>query len=403
MRRWFRRRAVFSILLALTAGACAGVGPAPETGPALVRLPPASVPEFSDDLHYDGVLHAVARSLDYLRRLDPDRRFRFGPDDYDARHLIRSLEAFADFVSKTPDTAALNAYLRSHFIAYGSGGRPSDGKVLFTGYYEPLLSGRSAPDAHFRWPVYARPPDLVTADLGAFSSRWEGERIVGRLAGDRLVPYFDREAIDGRGVLNGRAEVLAWVDDPVDLFFLHIQGSGKIFLQSGGSIDVHYHVPNGRPYRSIGKLLIDEEKIPREEMSMQAIREYLRRHPEERERIFFSNPSYVFFQKEEHGPLGSLEVLLTPGRSLATDRRLFPPAALVYIETAKPLVDADGTIRSWQPMARFVLNQDTGGAIRGPGRADLFWGDGPYARLAAGHMQHPGAMVFLVLDPASVE
>jgi membrane-bound lytic murein transglycosylase A len=397
-QRWFPRT-VLALFLALGLGACAAVSPTPEPRPALVRLAPGSYPAFSDDLHYDGILHAIDRSLEYLRRLPPDRRFRFGEDEYDREHLVRSLEAFAAFVRGQPDTKALNDYLRSHFRAYAAGGRPPDGEVLFTGYYEPLLKGREAPDSRFRWPVYARPDDLVTANLGDFSQRYEGERIVGRVSGGRFEPYFERSAIDGRGALSGRADVLAWVDDPVDLFFLHIQGSGKIFLPSGRTLNVHYHVTNGRPYRSIGKLLIDEGKIPREEMSMQAIREYLARHPEERERIFFENPSYVFFEQEDRGPLGSIEVLLTPGRSLATDRRLFPPAALAFIQTSKPLADGNGAIRSWDPMARFVLNQDTGGAIKGPGRADLFWGNGPYARLAAGHMQHPGKLVFLVLDP----
>ncbi|MCG6893031.1 MAG: murein transglycosylase A [Desulfobacteraceae bacterium] len=393
------RRSVMVLLSALLLAYCAAVPPAPEPRTALVRLAPASYPAFSDDLHYDGLFHAIDRSLDYLRRLPPDRRFRFGKDAYDRPHLVRSLEAFAAFVRGKPDASALNAYLRSHFLVYAARGQASGGKVLFTGYYEPLLAGSRTPDRRFRWPIYKRPDDLITANLGDFSQKFEGERIVGRVSAGRLEPYFDRSAIDGSGALEGRAEVLAWVDDPVDLFFLHIQGSGKIFLPSGSTLNVHYDVTNGKPYRSIGKLLIEEGKIPREEMSMQAIRAYLERHPEQRERILYANPSYVFFQQETRGPIGSLEVLLTPGRSLATDRRLFPPAALAFVQTSKPLADGKGGIRSWTPMARFVLNQDTGGAIQGPGRADLFWGNGPYARLAAGHMQHQGRLVFLVLKP----
>jgi membrane-bound lytic murein transglycosylase A len=183
------------------------------------------------------------------------------------------------------------------------------------------------------------------------------------------------------------------------VFFLQIQGSGKIFLDTGEVINVHYHGSNGRPYRSIGKLLIEEQKIPREEMSMQKIRSYLHAHPEEMASVFNYNPSYVFFKIEPEGPLGSINVLLTPGRSVALDRRIFPHAALAFIQTQKPVLNSAGHIDRWVECRRFVLNQDTGGAIRGPGRADLFWGNGPYAEIAAGHLAHLGELYFLILKP----
>ena len=167
----------------------------------------------------------------------------------------------------------------------------------------------------------------------------------------------------------------------------------------GPAINVHYHASNGRPYRSIGKLLIDEGKIERERMSMQAIRSYLKENPSELEAVLNYNPSYVFFKVETDGPFGYLDVKLTPGRSIALDSKLFPPAALAFMETKLPLVGGDGHIDKWSACTRFVLNQDTGGAIRGPGRADLFWGDGPYAEIAAGFMQHHGSLYFIVLKP----
>ena len=146
-------------------------------------------------------------------------------------------------------------------------------------------------------------------------------------------------------------------------------------------------------------MLIDNGKIPREEMSMQKIRAYLHDHPEEAETVLNYNPSYVFFKIEQDGPIGSLGVKLTPGRSVALDRRLFPLAGLAFVETKKPLINGDEKIHSWTDFARFMLNQDTGGAIKGPGRADLFWGDGIYAEIAAGHMQHDGEIYFLILRP----
>jgi membrane-bound lytic murein transglycosylase A len=236
-------------------------------------------------------------------------------------------------------------------------------------------------------------------DLAPFSPKYKGEKITGRVAGKTVVPYYNRNEIANSKVLEGRARKLAWIKDPVDLFFLQIQGSGKIYLDNGNTINVHYNDTNGHPYRSIGKLLLDEGKISREEMSMQKIREYLHSHPEEAENILNYNPSYVFFKIEKDGPLGCLNVKLTPGRSIALDRRIFPLPALTFVETQKPLINAAGQIHAWTNFGRFVLSQDTGGAIRGPGRADLYWGSGSYAEIAAGHMQHPGRLYFLILKP----
>jgi membrane-bound lytic murein transglycosylase A len=222
---------------------------------------------------------------------------------------------------------------------------------------------------------------------------------MGRLSGHRVVPYYNRKDIEESDVLAGKAPVLAWLEDPIDLFFLQIQGSGRVVLDNGEALNLHYDSTNGQPYRSIGRLLVEEGKIPLPEMSMQRIRDFLAAHPEQTRGILNHNPSYVFFRIEEDGPLGFLEVKLTPGRSIALDHRLFPLPALVYIETEKPVLDADGRIARWEPFGRFVVSQDTGGAIRGPARADLFWGHGPYAEAAAGHMRHRGQLYLMVLKP----
>jgi membrane-bound lytic murein transglycosylase A len=300
-----------------------------------------------------------------------------------------------------PSHEELKKFIRTHYRVYTSAGRPNHDEVLFTGYYEPHLRGSLIRSAQYRFPIYARPDDLIAIDLSLFNEKYTGQKIIGRYTDQTVVPYYERSEIDTNGALQGRAEVLAWGEDPVDIFFLQIQGSGKVYLDNGEVINVGYQTTNGQPYRSIGKLLIDEEKISVEEMSMQKIREYLHNHPEEIDAVLNHNPSYVFFTIEPEGPLGNINVKLTPGRSLALDRRIFPPAALAFIQTEKPAVDSSGQIHSWQPFTRFVLNQDTGGAIRGPGRADLFWGNGPYAEIAAGHLKHTGELYFLVLDPES--
>jgi membrane-bound lytic murein transglycosylase A len=367
---------------------------------AMVRKSTFSYPDFSDDLEFEGLEFSISKSLDYLQRVPADRTYQFGKDHYDAEHLIKSLQYFLDFIRTGPSSKELKKFIRSNFIVYQSVGRDQKGEVLFTGYYEPHLSGRLYRDEEYRYPIYALPNDLIEIDLSAFDEKYEGESIVGRYTGQTVVPYYDRQQIDEEDALVGKAAPLAWIKDPVDVFFLQIQGSGKIFLNTGEVINVHYHGTNGRPYRSIGRLLIEEQKIPKEEMSMQKIRSYLQAHPEEMAPVLNHNPSYVFFKLEPEGPLGYISVLLTPGRSIALDKRIFPPAALAYIRTKKPVVNGAGQIDSWTDCNRFVLNQDTGGAIRGPGRADLFWGNGPYAEIAAGHLAHKGKLYFLILKPA---
>jgi membrane-bound lytic murein transglycosylase A len=355
-------------------------------------------PHFEDDMRYDGLEQSILQSIAYLQRVPPDRQFTFGKDSYSADHLMQSLEKFLAYIQTSPSQKALRKFIQANYRVYRSIGSGWSKEVLYTGYYEPSYMGKLEKSADYSVPVLGRPSDLIRIDLSSFAEKYAGESITGRIEDHTVVPYYDRREIED-GALDGNAPVLAWLKDPVDLFFLQIQGSGKIYLDNGEFLNVHYDGSNGRPYRSIGKLLIDEGKIPKSEMSMQAIRSYIENHPDEMAKILFYNPSYVFFKLEEDGPLGYLEVKLTPGRSLALDRRLFPLPALAFIETQKPLVDGYGQITEWEEFSRFVLSQDTGGAIRGPARADMFWGSGNYAEIAAGHMQHRGKLYLLVLKP----
>jgi membrane-bound lytic murein transglycosylase A len=390
---------VLTTALAVFITGCPAPIKKPPEETAMVRRSSFSYPDFGDDLELDGLEHSILKSLVYLQRVPAGRTYQFGKDRFDAAHLIKSLQYFLDFIRTRPSRKELKKFIRSNYNVYQSVGRNQRGEVLFTGYYEPHLSGSLYRNEEYLYPIYALPTDLMKIDLSAFNEKYKGDSIIGRYTGQTVVPYYDRREIDGENVLVGKAEPLVWVKDPVDVFFLQIQGSGKVFLNTGEVFNVHYHGTNGRPYRSIGRLLIEEQKIPKEEMSMQKIRSYLQAHPEEMAPVLNHNPSYVFFKLEPEGPLGYLSVLLTPGRSVALDRRLFPPAALAYIQTKKPVVDSAGQIDSWADCSRFVLNQDTGGAIRGPGRADLFWGNGPYAEIAAGHLAHTGKLYFMILKP----
>ena len=392
---------VYAVLIALLVSGCKPRITPPTRENAMERLSSWSYPDFLDDMTYDDLGQSILQSLSYLNKIPADRQFFFGKDRYNTEHMIKSLQLFMDYIQKRPSLQDLEEFIQSNYHIYRSVGRDGKGEVLYTGYYEPLLKGSLVRNEEFRYPIYTRPRDLITIDLSLFHKKFKGERIIGRFTDQTVVPYYDRSEIEADEVLQGKAEVLAWARDPVDVFFLQIQGSGKVQLENGDVFNVHYQTTNGRPYRSIGKLLIDQEKISVTEMSMQKIREYLRNHPDEIDSVLNYNPSYVFFKIEPNGPLGNINVQLTPGRSIALDRRIFPPAALTFIETEKPVIDDTGQIKSWQRLSRFALNQDTGGAIKGPGRADLFWGNGSYAEIAAGHLKHTGKLYFLVWKSTS--
>lgn len=366
------------------------------THPALKKLNPSAYPQFQDDMNYERLNDAISQSLVYLRKIPSDRTFQFGTDSFSAAHIIRSLENFLKFIEKKPSSGELQEFIRADYLVYQSVGGEKDGKVLFTGYFEPILEGSQSETEEYPYPIYGEPDDLAVVDLSLFSPEFKGKTITGRVEGKTFVPYHDREEIDDEGALEDKAPILAYVRDPVQLFFLHVQGSGKVRLEDGRIISLRYQRKNGRPYRSIGKLLIEEGKISNTEMSMQKMHEYLSAHPEEISRVLNYNPSYVFFSIADGGPFGAINVKLTPERSIAIDRSLFPLSALAFIEVKKPITDND-KITEWKDCSRFMLNQDTGGAITGPARADIFWGSGAYAEIAAGHLKHRGNLYILVL------
>jgi len=359
-------------------------------------------PEFHDDMSIDSLALAIEMSLQYLNRLNDDTVFSYGPDTFTVGHIQKSLGTFLEIFKQNPDLKKLHKELKEKFFLYKAAGYRGNKKVLFTGYFEPILDGNLEPDTIYKHPIYRMPDDLLRLDLGLFRPKYSGERIMARIDAQRLIPYYTRGDIDEGKVLEGRDLEIAWLQDPLEIAILQIQGSGTIKLPSGETIRVGYSASNGHPYKSIGRYMIDKGYIKDEDLSLQAIRSYLNEHPEVKEEILNYNPSYVFFRLLENGPIGNIGVPLTPGRSLALDDRLFPKGALVYICCQKPVVEKDGNIVGWTPFCRFLLNQDTGGVIKGTGRADLFWGSDPYAELAAGHLKHEGEIYFLVKKPDSV-
>jgi len=357
------------------------------------------IPEFRDDMESDSLTLAIRRNLEYLDRLAPETVFHYGPHNFTCQQVRESQEAFLDLLSKGFDSGQLSREIRKKFQVYRATGQAGDGRVLFTGYYEPIYEGRLVPDESFRYPLYRPPDDLIRIDLSLFNEKFKGENIIARIEGKKVLPYYSRYQIEAERVLKGKNLEIAWLKDPLDLTFLHIQGSGRLRLSDGKDLLVHYQTSNGRPYRSIGRYMIEKGFLGREEMSMQAIRKYLTENPGVLDEVLNYNPSYVFFRQVENGPIGSIDVLLTPGRSVALDPKIFPKGALGFISCQKPLVNEKGDITGWIKFSRFVLNQDSGGAIKGAGRADIFWGSGPYAELAAGHLKHDGELYILIKKP----
>lgn len=267
-----------------------------------------------------------------------------------------------------------------------SAGRVRDGR--FTGYYEPEIAASRKPQGSFRLPVYDRPGDLVTADLGAFRPSLKGESIAGRVQGGRLVPYATRAEIDAEGL--AQAPVLFYTDDPIALFFLHIQGSGRARFADGSLVRVSYAAQNGQPYTAIGKTLI-ARGVPRDGLSLQTIKAWLKAHPGEARGVMESDASYVFFREEPLGDAalgakGAQGVPLTPYASLAVDPRLHALGTPFYVSGEAPL-------------GRLFVAQDIGGAIRGPLRGDVYFGFGAEAEARAGSMNQMGRFYALLPKP----
>ena len=370
--------------------------------PQPVTVPPTFTP-FGDDLSVDSLRAALRRSLEYLKKLPPERIVGEAPRRLTAGEMVASLKAFEPLLAEWRCPECFARELHARFDILPSSAQAETAEVLFTGYYQPVLEGSRARTEKFRYPIYSPPADLIAAEVVTVGAAPKIDRVFGRADGEQFLPYYTRSEIDEAGRLRGRGLEIAWVADPVELFFLHIQGSGIIRLADGGELSVGYAAQNGWPYRSIGRLLIDDGKIAREAMSMQSLRRYLNEHRAEQSEIFDYNPSYVFFRvNPDSAALGSLEVPVTAGRSIATDSRLFPKGALALIETELPVIDAAGQLTGWRPITRFVLNQDTGGAIRGLQRADIYFGAGGEAEGLAGYMNRQGRMFFLVLKKDGV-
>jgi len=298
--------------------------------------------------------------------------------------------AGAQTLLPTASEAEIASFFELNFDPYQVVNADDSTSGTVTGYYEPLLHGSRTKSSRYRYPLYGVPQDLLVIDLTSVYPDLKGRRLRGRVEGNRVVPYFSRGDIDSDSPPLKGLEI-AWVDDAVDAFFLHIQGSGQVELENGERIRVGYAEQNGYPFRSLGALLIRRGEIPPERASMQGIKDWAKRHPNLVQKFMNENPSYVFFRelpRDLPGPIGSLGVPLTPERSIAVDPRVIPLGVPVYLATTFP--------NTADPLDRLMVAQDTGGAIAGGVRADFFWGFGDAAGGQAGKMRQAGRMWVLL-------
>jgi len=380
-----------SIFLTVLTGICLLLNGCSK-GP-LDKLLSNDLPVFNDDLQLEHLLTGAVRQLHYLNTLPDDTSLTLGSDTYPITWMRESMNSFIDILKQDPSADELARIIAENYTSYQAAGRDEHprGEMLITGYYEPLLRGSLHKKAPYLYPLYSPPDSLLRIKDAA-----TGTLIIKRRdKNNRYVPYWTRQEIETEGIADGNE--LVYLDDPVDAFILHVQGSGKIQLPDGTLRSIHIASSNGREYFSIGKLLVDQGKMSLEEASIPSIRTYLQQHPDEQSEILNHNTRYIFFNWAPDGdPIGNLGEQLVAGRSIAIDPEVLPQTTLAFLISTKPLLDKDGVITEWVPIHRFVFPQDTGSAIKGSGRADLFWGNGNYAKTAAGSMKAEGKLYFLV-------
>ncbi len=374
------RNLALLLLAAALAGCAAAPPPAPPPEPpARLVLTPAAfadLPGWTADRHAEA-LPALLRSCARLARLADTQTI--GNEALAGR--VADWRAPCAAARDVPPASA-QAFFEANFRPFALSNN-AERTGLFTGYYEPELRGSLARTPRYATPLYGRPDDLVTVDLGAFREELRGQRLAGRVEAGALRPYEPRARIV-EGALGARGKPLVWVEDATEAFFLEVQGSGRVVLDDGRILRVGFAAQNGHVYVPIGRTLIERGALVRENVSMQSIKAWLAANPAEAAAIRNSNPSYVFFRLlEGDGPLGSEGVALTPGRSLAVDRNFLPMGVPMFLDADDPLDPA-------RRVSRLMMAQDTGGAIRGPVRGDVFWGPGRDAEERAGRMRSTG-------------
>lgn len=375
---------IFIILAAFFCGCLRAVPESPVTSLGSFVEIDASDMDLTDDLDPESLKLAIDRSIHFYEKAGRNKVYRIDDREIDAQDLKETLLAFRDILINDDDQDNVRKKISEEFNVYQSTGHDDEGSVLFTGYYEPLLEGSLERTDKYKYPLYRVPPDLVVI-----------ENQIGRMEDGHLVPYYSRREIDMIGVFQGKNLELIWVSDPLELFSLHIQGSGKIKLDDGTLVTVGFAQTNGLPFRSVTKFMLEEGRIQRNEASYR--HEFLKgKSDQEIYDVLSHNERYTFFRFLEKDPVGSLGEPVTPDRTIATDPDFFPEGALAFVSLRKPVFDEEGNIKERVNFSRFVLSQDKGAAIKGPGRVDVFCGFGDNAELTAGTLKEEGELFLLL-------
>ncbi len=369
------------------------------TATALRLLPPDQWPEIKDELDLESLRKAAAKNLAYLASQER-KNFQIGSREVGAGLLAATLRDLIGALEQAPDPEALRRRLIQDFELYQSVGSDGKGKVIFSAYYQPTLRASLSPDSIYRYPLYRKPPDMVEADLGLFNPKWKGESILGRISNGKLVPYFDRRDIDVRKVLQGKELEIAWLADPFDRLDIHIQGSGILELPDKRKLLAKFAATNALPYRSVGLAVVGSGAMSSSEISHERLRQYLLSHPEGEAWLISQNPRYTFFELKplppDGEPFGTIEQSLTAGRSIAIDPKYIPLGAVAFFKTVMPQASAGGELLGRFASSRFALCQDTGGAIKGPGRVDIYVGHGAQAKTSAVNQWAEGQLYILL-------
>jgi membrane-bound lytic murein transglycosylase A len=361
----------------------------------LVEVSAIELPLLIDDGSFSSLIKAVDTSARYLETQNPDRLYQVGKRNFSVFWLRKSIAAFKLMLSSL-SAAEVDKQMRERFLFFavpGTGKEEDSSKMLVTGYYVPEVAGSMVKKAPYLYPLYQVPEDLEIQ----YGANCSGGKRVGMMKNNRLIPYWTRKDIEEGDLLAGQE--LVYLKDPVDAFFLHIQGSGRIRMVDGTLKRVQYAADNGRKYRSIGRFLVQKKVLSLEEVTMPAIKKILYQYPNEQRRIFNYNQRYIFFKWQDEGKdgaTGSLGFPLVPERSVALDYQCYPPGALGFMITTRP-VFTGSRVSEWLPLKRFVFNHDQGSAIKGADRLDYFWGTGEYAENAAGVMKQQGRLLLLIL------
>ena len=348
-------------------------------------------------------MKAAELNMKYFQSLkSPVIPYTFGSRKISTDTLAASTSEFMKIVSEAKDQAELDRRLILTFDIYQLAGRDSTGTVVFSSYYEPTLPASLEKTDEYPYPIYARPDDLISVNLEDFNEKFKGEKLTGRLKQGALIPYLTREEIDFEDALKGRGLELAWLKDRADIMDLHIEGSGRLSLPDGRFIKANFASTNSLKFKGWLTALVEMGGLPREGLSHEKGKQYLAEHPEQERAIMSQNRRYTFFKLEqmydpEESPDGTYGFPLTGWRSIAIDNTLVPMGALAFMSVTTPDVDDKGVLLGRKPDNRFVFCQDTGGAIKGPGRVDFFAGNGEKARTFAFKLWDPGALYLLVL------